>query len=310
VKVLVTGGAGFIGSNLVDGLLAKGYDVVVLDNFMRGNKLPRETLAKIDMVRGDVRDADTVTEAARGCGMIFHLAAYLGVDIVADNPVETMETEALGTRNVANAAIEHGVEKLIYASTSGVYGKAAIEQAVNENFDVSPSSSYAIAKRYNEIYLKGLFDEKNLQCFSLRFFNVYGPRQDTRMVIPRFMDQALDGKPITVFGNGQQTRDFTYIDDVVGAIIAIAETCNGCEIINIANGQDVSVLELAERIVKISGSSSQINQIAPPPGRYDFEVQRRCGNSAKMKRLTDFDLVTPLEEGLQKTFDAYKASKG
>lgn len=310
MKVLVTGGAGFIGSNLVDGLLERGCEVVVLDNFLRGNKLPRETVGNIELINGDVRDAEIVQKAARGCERIYHLAAYLGVDIVADNPVETMETEALGTRNVIVAAITNGVDKVIYTSTSGVYGKAAIEKAVDEEFQVSPSSSYAIAKRYNEIYLKSVFQEKNLKSCSLRYFNVYGPRQDDRMVMPRFMAQALDGRPLTVFGNGQQSRDFTYIKDVVDATIAVADKVSGAEIINIARGDDISILGLAEKIVEVSGSSSEIQCMEPPPGRYDFEVQRRCGDSTKLKRLTDVDLPTTLEEGLALTLEDFRARRG
>lgn len=300
MKILVTGGAGFIGSNLVDALLARGHAVVVLDNFLRGNKLPQATLEQIELIEGDVRDKDAVVEAAEGCRWIFHLAAMLGVDIVADNPVDTMEIEALGTRNVAKAAILNSVEKVIYASTSGVYGKAAIEKAVDEEFQPSPSSSYAIAKRYNEIYLRSLFQQKNLQSFSLRYFNVYGPRQDNRMVIPRFIEAALAGKPITVFGTGGQSRDFCYIDDVVEATITIAENCRGSELFNIARGIDTSILELARRIVALSGSSSTVTCIDPPPGRYDFEVERRSGNSEKLLRMTGFSLPTTLDAGLLK----------
>jgi UDP-glucose 4-epimerase len=307
MKVLVTGGAGFIGSNLVDGLLARGLEVVVLDSFLRGNKLPQETVGRIQLIEGDVRDEETVLDAASGCRWIFHLAAYLGVDVVADNPVDTMETEALGMRNIARAAILTGCEKIVYASTSGVYGKAAIEKAVDEEFEVSPSSSYSIAKRYNEIYLRSLWQQKKLQSFSLRYFNVYGPRQDNRMVIPRFVESALAGKPLTVFGKGGQSRDFTYVDDVVEATIRVAEMGKGCEILNVARGTDTSVLELARKIVAVSGSTAPINCIEPPPGRYDFEVERRCGSSAKMRQMIGIGLPTSLEEGLIPTIAALRA---
>lgn len=302
MKLLVTGGAGFIGSHLVNRLVELGHEVVVLDNFRRGNKLDKETLKKIRLIEGDVRNENTVLDAAERCDMIFHLAAVLGVDVVADNPVETMETEALGMMNVVNAAIYHATEKIIYASTSGVYGRSAIEEAVKEDFNVSPKSSYAIAKRYNEIYLASVYEEKKLESVSLRFFNVYGPKQDNRMVIPRFFEQAIQGKSITVYGSGDQTRDFTWIDDVVTASIKLAATASGAGIYNISNESEVSIKELAENIIKITGSTSKITYINPPKNRYDFEVERRFGSSQKLFETTGYKPETPLNQGLKEIY--------
>ena len=196
MKVAVTGGAGFIGSHLVDKLINNNYDVVVIDNLLRGNKLINTK--KVNFINCDIKDYNSVVEHTKNCDMIFHFAAFLGVDQVAENPLETMETETIGTFNVIQASIKNNVKKIIYASTSGVYGQVDIEHAVNENFRVSPSSSYAIAKRYNEIYLKSVFKMYNISTFSLRFFNIYGPRQDNRMVIPRFFEQAMNNKDIIV----------------------------------------------------------------------------------------------------------------
>ncbi len=309
MKALVTGGAGFIGSHLVNKLLRKGYDVIALDNLKRGNKIPREDLQRIRFVEGDVRNQSLVYELVKECDTVFHLAAILGVDMVADNPVETMETEISGLLNVAKAAIRYNVGKLVYSSTSGVYGKAAIEKAVDEDFCPSPSSSYAIAKRYNEIFLKALYQEKQLQSVSLRYFNIYGPRQDSRMVIPRFLEQAIHGQPITVFGNGQQTRDFTYVEDAVEATVLAAEKIEGCEIVNVASSHEYTIADLAERIVKMTGSSSKITQVNPPSGRYDFEVQRRIGCSGKLESLTAFLPTTELDYGLRCTIEAYLKRK-
>ncbi|MBF0180812.1 MAG: NAD-dependent epimerase/dehydratase family protein [Magnetococcales bacterium] len=306
MRIVVTGGAGFIGSHLVDKLLARGHEVIVIDRFLRGNKLTKEAIRHIRLVEGDVRDGQLVREITREADLIFHLAAYLGVDIVADHPLETMETEAIGMKNIANAAVINGIDRIVYASTSGVYGKAAIEMAVDEDFQVAPNSSYAIAKRYNEIYLQSLFKEKQIQCFSLRYFNVYGPRQDTRMVLPRFFKQAMEGTPLTVFGQGLQTRDFTYIDDVVEASIRVSEAGKGCEIVNIARGEDIPIAELAKTVIAVTGSTSQVHFLEPPPGRYDFEVQRRCGSSEKMTRMTGYALETPLHVGLKHTFEYIK----
>lgn len=310
MRALVTGGAGFIGSHLVDRLVELGHDVVVLDNFKGGNKLPKETIAKIDLREGDVRNETAMLQAARGADVIFHFAAVLGVDIVADNPVATMETEYEGLRHASRAAILNGGCKLVYASTSGVYGKAAIARAVEEDFDVAPSSSYAIAKRFNEIYLAALHQEKSLPSVSLRFFNVYGPRQDARMVIPRFFQQALRGEPLTVYGSGGQTRDFTYIDDVVESIVRVAERVHGCEVINVAYSREYTIRELADRIKELCQSPAEIVHLNPPRNRYDFEVERRVGSSKKLETRTGYCPNTTLEAGLERTLAWLRGGEG
>lgn len=302
MKILVTGGAGFIGSNLVERLVNDDHDVIVLDNLLRGNKIPSETFKAIKFVNGDVRDFKTILKLTKGCDIVFHLAAILGVDVVADNPIETMDVEVIGLRNIANAAIENGVKKILYASTSGIYGHSAIEQAVSEEIMVDPRTSYAMAKRFNEIYLKALYDEKKLPSVAIRFFNVYGYRQDNRMVIPRFYEQAVAGEPITVFGSGKQTRDFTFIEDTIEAVIQLMHKAEGCEIVNIANGDEGDIGNLAKVIKKITGSSSEIKFIEASKKRYDYEVERRFGSSGKLERITGFQPDTPLEEGLRKTF--------
>jgi UDP-glucose 4-epimerase len=308
MRSIVTGGAGFIGSHLVAKLVEAGHEVVVLDNLRRGNKLEKPILQAVQFVEGDVRNEETVMRCSQKCDIVFHLAAVLGVDIVADNPVETMETEALGMRNVVKAACINGVQKIIYASTSGVYGKMAVEKAVSEEISVSPSSSYSIAKRFNEMYLAAVYQEKNIAAASLRFFNVYGPRQDTRMVIPRFFEQAKAGKPITVFGKGLQTRDFTYVGDVVEAVVRVSKCISKYETINVSNEKEFTIKELAEAIVKITKSKSQIVFMDMPRDRYDFEVERRFGSSEKLFSLVGFKPSTQLFDGLSQ-INEYLANK-
>jgi nucleoside-diphosphate-sugar epimerase len=299
MRALVTGGAGFIGSHLVDSLTAGGHNVVVLDNLRWGNKLDPITEAQVELLVGDVRDAPTVRRAVTGCDVVFHFAAMIGVDIVAADPLETMRTEYEGLVNVAEAGMAAGVSKIVYASTSGVYGRAP--GAGRETSMPAPSSCYAVAKRFNEVYLGALYKHCSLHSILVRPFNVYGPRQDHRMVIPRFFEQALRGDPLTIFGSGRQTRDFTYIDDVVHCILRLTEVVSGCEAFNIAQGEEWTIGELARMIVAITGSRSEIRYANTPDGRAEFEVARRRGSVDKLRHSIGFVPQTRLEAGLRKT---------
>jgi UDP-glucose 4-epimerase len=299
MRILVTGGAGFIGSNLSKRLVNDGHQVVILDNLLRGNKLDKLTFNAIEFINGDVRDFETVNNAAKGCDVIFHFAAVLGVDIVADNPVETMDVEVIGTRNIVNAALINNVQQVLYASTSGIYGHTSFENLLTEEILVDPKTSYAMAKRYNEIYLASHYEEKKINVISLRFFNVYGHNQDNRMVVPRFFEQAKNNEPITIFGTGKQTRDFTYIDDTVEACVRLINI-KGCHIVNIANENEWCIEDLGLKIVELTGSTSSIQYIDAPKKRYDYEVERRVGSSLKLQAMTGYKPETNLAEGLLK----------
>jgi nucleoside-diphosphate-sugar epimerase len=302
MRILITGGAGFIGSNLAKRLVQDGHNVIVLDNLLRGNKLEKEIYDRITFVQGDVRDADLVQRTTAGCDMIFHFAAVLGVDIVADNPVETMDVEVIGTRNIVMAALANNVKKIMYASTSGIYGHSAFENVLTEEILVDPRTSYAMAKRYNEIYLASHYEEKGINIVSLRFFNVYGYNQDNRMVVPRFFEQATANEPLTVFGSGRQTRDFTYIDDTIEACVRLMDA-KGSHIVNIANEAEWSIEDLAHIIRRITGSESTIQFIEAPKKRYDYEVERRVGSSDKLLEMTGYKPDTSLEKGLRRIYE-------
>jgi UDP-glucuronate decarboxylase len=299
-RILITGGAGFIGSNLAKRLVDDGHKVVVIDSLLRGNKIDGITLDKITFIKADVRDYEAVLNASKGCDVIFHFAAVLGVDVVADNPVETMDVETIGMRNVASAAQELGINKLLYASTSGIYGHLAMEQAVTETITVDPTTSYAMAKRYNEIYLASLQEEKGIKCIAIRFFNVYGHNQDNRMVIPRFIEQAKAGNEITVYGNGEQTRDFTFIDDTIESCVRLMDNIDKIkfEIFNVAHEVEGSIKHLANTIKTETNSNSEIIFLKAPKKRYDYEVGRRVGSSQKLFDFIQYKPETSLVEGL------------
>jgi UDP-glucose 4-epimerase len=283
----------------VERLVKDKHSVTVIDNLLRGNKIPDYIQPQITFIEGDVRDKELVIHAMQGIDVVYHFAAVLGVDVVADYPVETMDVEVIGTRNVIEGVHKHKVKQLLYASTSGIYSHSAIEKtSLSEEVLVDPRTSYAMAKRYNEIYLASHFEEKGVNTVALRFFNVYGERQDNRMVIPRFLEQAAVNLPLTVFGDGRQTRDFTYIEDVIESCIRLLQT-TGFHIVNIANEEEWTISRLAEIIINQTASSSNITYVDAPKKRYDYEVERRIGSSDKLFSLIGFKPSTSLMQGIK-----------
>lgn len=304
--ILVTGGAGFIGSNLVKRLVKDGHQVTVLDNLLHGNKIEANILEKIRFIEGSVLDLETVRDAATGTDLVIHLAAVLGVDIVAQKPMETMEVEVFGFKNVVDVIQELGHKKIMYASTSGVYGHSPIENGITEDVLVAPDTSYAVAKRYNEVYLQSLLQNTGIESVCMRFFNIYGAAQDSRMVIPRFFELAKANESITVYGDGMQTRDFTYVDDAVEAVIQLMGHIKGWEIYNVAKEDEIFIKDLAETIVKVTGTTADITYTPAPEARKDYEVQRRYGSSQKLKRVTGYIPGTSLEDGLKTIYQEIK----
>ncbi len=301
-NILVTGGAGFIGSNLVKRLVKDGYGVAVLDNLLQGNKIDPEVLSKIRFVEGDVLNIEDVRNAAAGSDLVIHLAAVLGVDVVADHPMRTMEVEVHGFKNVMDVIQELGHKKIMYASTSGVYGHGSIEDGITEDVPVAPDTSYAVAKRYNEVYLQSALQNQGIESVCIRFFNIYGASQDNRMVIPRFFEMAMNGTPITVYGDGSQTRDFTYVDDAVESVVQLMGNIKGWEIFNVAKEDEIFIKDLAEMIIKVTDGTGGINYMPAPQARIDYEVVRRYGSSEKLKRVTGYQPDTSLETGLRQIY--------
>jgi|TARA_B110001452_G_C15223084_1_gene423963 UDP-glucose 4-epimerase len=300
-KILITGGAGFIGSHLTE-FLSKKNNIIVIDNFSHGNKIKRLN-KNIKIIKGDVRDGDLLNFYSRNCASIFHLAAVLGVDIVSKKNLETMECEFEGIQNVCNAAKKNKINKIIYSSSSGVYGKLNYKKNVKESATVAPVSAYSVSKRACEFYLKSFYQENKITAIAVRLFNLYGPRQDDRMVIARFIKQALANKPITVYGSGKQTRDFTYIDDCIKVFDLLNKKIKGFHIINSSKGKDFNILGLAKKIKKNLKSKSKIIHLKVPKNLEEFQVLKRCGDSSKLNKLINYKPSTNFITGLQKTID-------
>jgi len=297
-KILVTGGAGFIGSHLVD-FLSKNNKVIIIDNLSQGNKIVKKN-KNIKLVKGDIRDFKLINYYSKNCRSIFHLAAILGVDIVSKKNVETMECEFQGLKNICYAAKNNNIKKIIYTSSSGVYGKLNYKNKVKEEAIIAPASAYSISKRSGEFYLKNFHKENNISCIVLRLFNIYGPRQDQRMVIPRFIDQAINNKPITVYGTGNDTRDFTYIDDCIKIFDLVNKKINGFKIFNVSRGYEYNINSIAKNIKKKLNSKSKIIHINIPLGLEEFQVSKRCGDSSKIYSFLKYKPNTSLEDGLNK----------
>ncbi len=261
----------------------------------------------ITVFAGDARDQNAVSQAASGCDAIVHCAAMVGADIYARYPVETMETEIDSLRAVCHAALATGNCKVLYPSTSAVYGGDWNVAAYREDVTIVASSNYAIAKRFNELFLYAQYLENSLESVSFRIFNVYGPEQDKRLVIPRFIENGLKGEPLCVYGDGEHQRDFVYIDDVTQAIECGLAKVGGAEIVNVSSGKGMSIGDLARSIVQATGNHSEIRFLALPDERTSFEVVRCVGSSEKLTRMTGWVPSTSFEQGLRMTVESLRS---
>ena len=259
MKVLVTGGAGFIGSHIVEHFQGKA-DVRVLDNLRTGYMKNLEGF-DVDFIEGSITDKARVAKAVEGVDYIFHLAAMVSVPESMELPEECVEINTIGTLNVLRAAADAGVKKLVFSSSAALYGDNP-EMPKVETMYPEPKSPYAVTKLDGEYYCKMFNDEGWLDTGCFRYFNVFGPRQDPgsayAAAVPIFIDKAVKGEPITVHGDGQQTRDFIFVKDVVRANVWMAQQPGVSGIFNAAYGKSQSINELAEKIIKMTGSSSEI----------------------------------------------------
>lgn len=306
-KFLVTGGAGFIGSNLTERLIKEGHNVRVLDNFSTGKRdnltYGREPLPEI--IEGDIRDLSTCREACKGIDFIFHQAAIPSVPKSVADPISSNEANVQGTLNILVAARDLGVKRVAYASSSSVYGDTPI-MPKREDMTPLPLSPYAISKLTGEYYCRVFYQLYGLETVALRYFNVFGPRQDPASqyaaAIPKFITSLIKDEPPTIYGDGEQTRDFTYVGDVVEANIrAISAPGAEGEIFNIARGKVISVNLLIEKLKEILNSTIKPNHTDPRPG----DIKHSLADISRAENILGYRPDTPLEAGLAGTVDFF-----
>ena len=293
MKFLITGGAGFIGSHLSDSLLAQGNSVVSLDNLSTGSVDNVSHLeGKVNFVTGDIRDVDLVNRLMADCDVVFHMAAALGVSTILESPMESISTNILGSEVVLSAAAKHD-KRILIASTSEIYGKNP-NQPLNETDDRiigAPQKlrwSYSDSKAIEEAMARALYLEKQTRVTTVRLFNTVGPRQTGRygMVIPRFVESALNGESVSIYGDGKQTRVFCHVLDTVDALTKIVETDSSIgEVYNLGGIGEISITDLAKRVISLTNSKSNIEYIsyedAYPTGFEDME--RRVPDISKIQ---------------------------
>ncbi|MFC7045382.1 NAD-dependent epimerase/dehydratase family protein [Halobacteriaceae archaeon GCM10025711] len=290
--VLVTGGAGFIGSHVADALV-EDNDVRVLDDLSSGRR--ENVPSGAELIRGDVRDPDLVADAMAGVDLVFHEAAMVSVPESVENPLGCHETNATATVRLLEAARAEDA-RVVYASSAAVYGRPE-SVPLAEGAPKRPTSPYGIEKLATDHYVRAYADLYDLETVALRYFNVYGPRQaasDYSAVIDAFVEQALAGGPITVEGDGTQTRDFVHVSDVVQANLLAATTPHVGEAFNVGTGTSVSVLELARKIREATGVDADVVHTDPRPG----DIDQSCPDIEKARSLLGYEPTVTLDDGL------------
>jgi len=307
-RVLVTGGAGFIGSHLVDRLVADGHLVRVLDDFSSGREANLEhAKPKIELIRGSICDGQVVTKAVAGCDVVFHEAAVPSVPRSVAEPLRTNAANIDGTLLVLDAARRAGVRRVVFAASSSAYGNTETLPKV-ESMPATPLSPYALQKYAGEVYCRLYHELYGLETVALRYFNVFGPRQNPESeyaaVIPRFIHACLRGECPRIYGDGEQTRDFTYVSDAVKAnvLAALARRAAGC-VINVAGGRRTSLNQLFAAIRAETGA--KVEAIHEEPRRGD--VRHSLASLDRARELLGYAPAVELNLGLAKTIESFRA---
>ena len=311
VKVLVTGGAGFIGSHVVDRLVNEGYDVRVLDDLSSGkldNIQSHLSSGKVEFVKGDIRNASTVKNSLNDVNVVIHMAALVSVPLSLENPTLTFDINLLGTLNLLRTSVEKHVERFIFISSCAVCGDPA-SLPVTEQARTNPISPYAESKLIGERYCLGFSERQLLQSVVFRFFNVYGPRQgmnDYSGVITRFIDRCNRKLPLTIYGDGSQTRDFVNVIDVAKAVVASVKSrkADG-EIFNVGSGKPTSINELAKTIMELANVTSEISYEKSRTG----DIKDSYADISKAKQILGYAPKISLKDGLKVLVDEKMAAK-
>jgi nucleoside-diphosphate-sugar epimerase len=306
MKALVTGGAGFIGSHIVEELLQRGDDVRVLDNFSTGKKENLDGLPGMaEVLEGDLRDPEVVKAAVRAMDVVFHLAAFISVPQSIEDPETCFAVNVGGTVNLLEAARQAGIRKVVISSSTAVYGNTNVFPT-DEETSPQPLSPYAVSKQVNELYARLYSKTFNLPVTPLRYFNVYGPRQrpdsDYAAAIPIFIRQLVTGQPITIYGDGTQSRDFIFVKDVARANLLATEADTCGEPINICTGCESSLLDLLEELSELSPTNPQVRFEAARAG----DIYRSAGSPVKATRVLGFKAETSFSDGLKQTVEWMK----
>lgn len=310
-KVLVTGGAGFIGSNLADELIRQGAKVCIIDNFVTGfHENLNEIQGDFDFVQGDINNDESLKKAIENVEIIFHQAALPSVPRSVENPKETHEACVDGTFNLLSKAKENNVKRVVYAASSSAYGDQPTLPKV-ETMLPEPLSPYAAAKLMGEYYCQVFSRVYNLETISLRYFNVFGPRQNPSSqysgVISRFVDALMSDKIPIIYGDGETSRDFTFIANVVDANIKASQTSKGIgEVMNVANGERITLNQLLETLKKITGKESVRADYQP---ERKGDVKHSQADNQKAIECLNYKKLVGLEEGLTKTIEWWKQSR-
>lgn len=309
-KAMITGGAGFIGSHIADALIKENVEVVVFDNLSSGNlKNLEHVKEKIEFVKGDIRDLDALARALEGCDTVFHQAAVVSVTKTVENPVDSSEVNDMGTLKVLEASRQNNVKRVVLASSSAVYGDDPRLPKV-EDMVPKPLSPYAVQKLTGELYAAMYMDLYGLETVFLRYFNVFGPRQDPSSpysgVISIFMTKANNKEQPTIFGDGNQTRDFVYVKDVVNAnLLAASEADAVGQAFNVGTGRYITIKALWDLVCKLAGIGVSANYADPRPG----DILESFSDIGKAENLMGFKPLFTFEKGLKETFKWYDVSR-
>jgi UDP-glucose 4-epimerase len=310
-RCLVTGGAGFIGSHVVDRLLALGHEVRVVDNLSTGSRANLAHVAeRVDFLLGDLCDSAVAPRAVEGIQVIYHLAALPSVPRSLQDPWGSHDANVNATVHLLQAAVKAGARRIVYSSSSSVYGDTP-ELPKVESVEPLPRSPYAASKLASEQYVLAYARGGLIEGVALRYFNVFGPRQSPTSayaaVVPLFMAAALEGRPATIFGDGEQTRDFTYISNVVQANLLAgtrpAEIVSGYPV-NVGAGDRTSLQQLASLIREVTGRSLVCQSVAPRAG----DVRDSLAGLERTRRLLGYEVEVGLREGLRRTWDWFRAN--